>query len=109
MKRVGCIPKSALADGQPARIPYPPYDVFVVRVGDEVFALEDACNHAGASLAEGDVVAGRVRCPMHGYEFDLRTGELVLPRGLCADQRRFEVTFEGDDVVVWDPARLRVI
>jgi hypothetical protein len=31
------------------------------------------------------------------------TGELVLPKGLCGDQRTFVARVQGDDVVVWDP------
>jgi nitrite reductase/ring-hydroxylating ferredoxin subunit len=40
---------------------------------------------------------------MHGYVFELATGRLVEPDGLCDDQRSFEVRIEGDDVVVYDP------
>jgi len=39
---------------------------------------------------------------MHGYVFDLATGRLMLPRGLCEDQRPFVARLVGDDVVVWD-------
>jgi nitrite reductase/ring-hydroxylating ferredoxin subunit len=40
---------------------------------------------------------------MHGYVFDLPTGHLLAPRGLCEHQRRFLARFEGDEVVVSDP------
>ena len=40
---------------------------------------------------------------MHGYIFELTTGRLVQPKGLCGDQRRFVARVEGSDVVVWDP------
>ena len=40
---------------------------------------------------------------MHGYVFDLVSGALVEPTGLCDDQRRFVAVFDGDDVAVWDP------
>jgi hypothetical protein len=40
---------------------------------------------------------------MHGYVFELTTGRLVEPRGLCDDQRRLVARLEGPDVVVWDP------
>jgi hypothetical protein len=40
---------------------------------------------------------------MHGYVFDLSSGRLVEPRGLCDDQRTFVALLEGEDVVVWDP------
>jgi phenylpropionate dioxygenase-like ring-hydroxylating dioxygenase large terminal subunit len=31
--------------------------------------LSDVCSHRGASLARGEVCAGRVACPYHGWEF----------------------------------------
>jgi nitrite reductase/ring-hydroxylating ferredoxin subunit len=40
---------------------------------------------------------------MHGYIFELATGRLVEPRGLCSDQRRYEARIEGDSIVVTDP------
>jgi nitrite reductase (NADH) small subunit len=40
----------------------------------EVFATDLACPHKGAPLTLGVVQDRRVFCPMHGWEFDLRTG-----------------------------------
>jgi len=85
------------------RLPYPPFDVLVTLVGNDAYALEDACNHAGASLSEGGREGACVTCPMHGYAFEIATGRLVRPRGLCDDQRTFVTRVEGDDVLVWDP------
>jgi nitrite reductase/ring-hydroxylating ferredoxin subunit len=85
------------------RLEYPPFDVMVALVGDTPYAIDDACNHAGASLTEGERHGDCVSCPMHGYIFDIPTGRLVQPLGLCDDQRTFVARIEGDDVVVWDP------
>jgi nitrite reductase/ring-hydroxylating ferredoxin subunit len=85
------------------RLDWPPFHVVVALVGDEPHAIEDACNHAGASLSEGYREGACVTCPMHGYRFELATGHLIEPRGLCDDQRRFEARIEGEDVVVLDP------
>jgi 3-phenylpropionate/trans-cinnamate dioxygenase ferredoxin subunit len=65
-------------------------DVALFNVGGEFFALLDRCPHQGGSLCRGKLVGlvegdgpGRyrysrqseiVRCPWHGWEFDLRTG-----------------------------------
>jgi nitrite reductase/ring-hydroxylating ferredoxin subunit len=84
------------------RLDYPPFHVLVALVRGAPCAIEDACNHAGASLSEGDRQGDCVACPMHGYVFDLATGRLMLPRGLCEDQRPFVARLVGDDVVVWD-------
>ena len=111
MKLVGRVPRAELDGGHLVRIDYPPYDVVVALVDGEPCAIEDACNHAGASLAEGERARedSCVVCPMHAYVFDLRSGKLVMPLGLCDDQRRFHAVFEGDAVVVYDPFVLRIL
>jgi nitrite reductase/ring-hydroxylating ferredoxin subunit len=109
LKLVGRVPRARLEAGELVRLSYPPFDVVVTIVDGLACALEDACNHAGASLSEGAVVeGGSIVCPMHGYAFDLRTGRLVAPKGLCADQRRYATTIEGDDVLVWDPVEIQI-
>lgn len=99
---VGRVPVASLGPGAKHRLAYPPFDVLLVNADGEVYAIEDACNHAGASLAEGQLRGCRITCPMHGYVFDVRTGELVIPRGLCGNQRTFQVVREADDWVVYD-------
>jgi nitrite reductase (NADH) small subunit len=48
--------------------------IFRCRTG-EVFATAAECPHRGGPLADGLVGSHSVICPMHGYLFDLRTGE----------------------------------
>jgi len=109
VKLVGRVPKSALEGGQPVRVPYPPYDVMVAIVDGVPRAIEDACNHGGASLAEGAIEGDRVICPLHGYVFSICTGELIAPRGLCDAQRTFEARDEGDAVAIYDPFSLVLV
>ncbi|MCE6968442.1 MULTISPECIES: nitrite reductase small subunit NirD [Rhodobacterales] len=50
--------------------------VAVFRTADDrVFALEDRCAHRGGPLSEGLVHGDRVTCPLHGWVFDMNTGE----------------------------------
>lgn len=69
-------------------------DLVIVRAGDAVYVLRGVCPHHGAPLCRGEVsgtmmpsdpgtlVYGMdmtvIRCPWHGYEFDLRTGEALF-------------------------------
>jgi nitrite reductase/ring-hydroxylating ferredoxin subunit len=103
LKLVGRVPVDHLRDGAMVRLDWPPFHVLVALVDGAPFAIEDACNHAGASLAEGGRKGACVSCPMHGYVFELTTGRLVEPRGLCDDQRAYVARREGNEVVVWDP------
>lgn len=57
--------------------------IAVFHVNGTLYALDDTCSHAHASLGEGDVDVeeGTVECPLHGSLFDLETGK---PRTLPA-------------------------
>ncbi len=109
MKLVGRIPLSEFEDQSIRRLVHPPYDVAVIRTSRGFRALEDACNHAGASLAEGYVLDHCLICPVHRYAFDLDSGVLVRPKGLCGDQRTFVAAVEGDEVVIYDPFKLVLV
>jgi nitrite reductase/ring-hydroxylating ferredoxin subunit len=108
MKHVGTIPLAALEGGALVRLDYPPRHVLVALVDGVPAALEDACNHAGASLAAGPREGCVVACPLHGYRFDLRSGELLSPKRGCAPQRRFDAVVLGETVHVYDPFDLTV-
>jgi 3-phenylpropionate/trans-cinnamate dioxygenase ferredoxin component len=58
----------------------PPVALFHTEEG-ELFAVDDTCTHADASLADGFVEDCAVECPLHAAVFDLRTGE---PDGMIA-------------------------
>jgi nitrite reductase/ring-hydroxylating ferredoxin subunit len=92
--------------------------VVVFNVKGEFFALSDRCPHKGASLSGGKMtglvesggpgdytytrVGEIVRCPWHGWEFDVRTG-----RSYCDPRRmrlmQFNVTVEPGAKVVEVP------
>jgi nitrite reductase/ring-hydroxylating ferredoxin subunit/uncharacterized membrane protein len=67
---------SDLAEGRPACALVDGVPVLLVREGGEIHALANRCTHRGGPLHEGEVSEGRVTCPWHGSEFDLRTGSV---------------------------------
>jgi 3-phenylpropionate/trans-cinnamate dioxygenase ferredoxin subunit len=72
----------ALADltpGTALRVDLDDLDVAVVRVGDEVFAIEDVCSHADYLLSDGEVTDCSIECELHGSRFDLRSGKPTGP------------------------------
>lgn len=48
--------------------------VGLFRVGDEIFAMENVCPHAGLPLSAGTLEGCIVTCNAHGWSFDVRTG-----------------------------------
>lgn len=87
----------------------------VVSVGDRFFAVRDRCPHRGAPLCEGTLggtllpsepddyvygLEGRViRCPWHGWEFDLATGRSVFEPDRVA-VKVYDVTVEDGIVTL---------
>lgn len=110
MKLVARILRRQVEEEELVRVKYPPYDVLVAMVDGAPYAIEDACNHSGASLSEGYVTRHDcVSCPLHGYVFELRTGKLLMPKGLCEDQRRFHAEIEGEEIAIWDPFAISIM
>ena len=57
------------------------------------------CSHAEADLADGEVYDCKVECPLHGAEFDLKTGEaLTLPATKPVSVFRTEI--DGDTLII---------
>jgi anthranilate 1,2-dioxygenase large subunit len=73
--------------------------VALYRLSHEVFATSGICTHALALLSDGFVEGGRIECPLHQGQFDIRSG-----KALCApvteDLRTYAVKLEGDDVFI---------
>lgn len=66
-----------LAEGRPLLVTLDEVDLAVYRVGEQVFATDDLCSHAHASLSEGEQAGFIITCPRHGGQFDIRTGQAV--------------------------------
>jgi len=73
--------------------------VALVRRGESVHALLDACPHAGGPLSEGTVVGDTLACPYHAWAWDLRTGRCAAP-DRAARALVFPTHVEGGEVWV---------
>ena len=51
--------------------------IAVFRTDDGFHALAADCPHAGGPLQDGLVADGCVTCPLHGWRFDLSSGEAL--------------------------------
>jgi nitrite reductase/ring-hydroxylating ferredoxin subunit len=88
----------------------------VFNISGEFWAVKNVCPHAGAPLCMGSVHAthrpgdvfefrpdlhGRVlRCPWHGWEFDILTGKALYDRNSRIATYPVEVSEDGNVVVL---------
>jgi NADPH-dependent 2,4-dienoyl-CoA reductase/sulfur reductase-like enzyme/nitrite reductase/ring-hydroxylating ferredoxin subunit len=56
--------------------------VLIARAGGTLYALGAECTHYHGPLAEGLIVGGAVRCPLHHACFDLKTGRAIAAPAL---------------------------
>lgn len=74
-------------------------ELLLVNLGDgEVRAYDNRCPHAGSRLSEGSLRATTLQCGAHLWEFDVRTGEGLNPRGCRLHAH--PVRIEGGAVMV---------
>ena len=64
---------------------------------DEVYALDDICTHAEASLADGWIEGTEVECPMHSGRFCLKSGK-VLSMPATESTRTHKVELRGTEI-----------
>jgi nitrite reductase (NADH) small subunit len=72
-------------------------EIALFRVDEQVYAIQSRCPHRSGPLIRGFVETGpRIRCPMHGWCYDLTTGESDRP----ARATVFPVRVDGDRISV---------
>lgn len=53
-------------------------EVAVFRAEGALYALDNACPHAGNPLVEGELVGRTLVCAYHAWKFDLETGACLF-------------------------------
>ena len=67
-------------------------ELAVYNVDGEFYATGNFCPHKGAPLSEGTLCGHVIECGLHGWQFDVRSGEcLTVPDRL----RTYEVLVEA--------------
>jgi nitrite reductase/ring-hydroxylating ferredoxin subunit len=70
-----------LAPGQGMTVTVRSVPVALFNVDGTVYALHDACLHAGVSLGAGELRGHMVRCRAHGWRYDVTTGHTIHEPG----------------------------
>jgi nitrite reductase/ring-hydroxylating ferredoxin subunit len=73
-------------------------ELAVARVGDDFYATQGHCAHLQGPLGHSKLDEHLLRCPWHGWTYDLRTG--LNDFDLAIQLQTFEVRVEDGEVQV---------
>ncbi len=82
--------------------------VALCNVNGEFHAFEDICTHQYTHLSEGELSDERIKCPLHGAVFDIKSGEaksLPAVKPLPIHEVKVE---DGNVYVALNPERVKV-
>ncbi|MCH8142588.1 MAG: Rieske 2Fe-2S domain-containing protein, partial [Proteobacteria bacterium] len=68
---------AALAEGEMVACQVDGVDVLICQVRGSYYAVSNRCSHAGQTLSGGKLNDHAIRCPLHGAQFDVRTGKCL--------------------------------
>lgn len=96
-----------IAEGEHLIVDVKGFSIGVYRLGEEFYALYNRCPHEGAELCKGTVCGTNlpsevyeyeysrqgeiVRCPWHGWEFDIKTGKSLFDDKVRTRRYKVEV------------------
>ena len=98
---IGRVALESIPPGTMRKLARPPFNVLLVNVAGELFAIEDGCPHSGWSLSEGTLDGCVITCRGHGWVIDVRTGAVVAPP-VDEHNPSFRVEIEGSDAIVYE-------
>jgi nitrite reductase/ring-hydroxylating ferredoxin subunit len=88
-----------VAEGTALKIETGDLVLAVFNIDGEFYVMDDTCTHGPGSLSEGYIDGDIVECNFHNGQFNIRTGEVVLPPCMIP-QRVYAVTIEDGKVVI---------
>lgn len=96
---------SQLPEGHLHQVKVGDYDVLLVNVAGEVYAVENKCSHYGLPLDKGALCEHRIRCPFHHACFDVRTGAQLEAPGMDGLPRFAVAVQDGQISVSEEPVK----
>ena len=87
-----------IAVGSVIKVDIQDLELAVFNVDGEFYVTDDHCTHGPGSLSEGYIEGDIVECNFHQGQFNIRTGEVVLPP--CTVAVKTYRTFVRDGKVI---------
>lgn len=72
--------------------------IAVLNNNGKFFAIDNTCAHMQGPLGEGSCSDGKVTCPWHGWEYDLKTGKNTYDESIKLNT--YEVKVDKNDILI---------
>jgi nitrite reductase/ring-hydroxylating ferredoxin subunit len=96
------------ADGGRRAVSVDGRTLVIVRSGEERFACEDRCLHAGIRLSAAIQRDTVLECRWHHWRYDLRTGRIDAEDSPLESFTTYPVRVDGDELVIDPTPRTRI-
>lgn len=74
-------------------------ELILLRHDGRDYLYSAICPHAQGVLLADRADLGIIHCAKHGFQFDIKTGQLLHPEGVrCAAMKRYQLAYEGHSV-----------
>ena len=79
-------------------------DLILLQHQGKRYLLENVCPHAGYLLSQAQLIGTSLRCPMHGYLFEISDGACVAAyEGPCRGLITYDIIYRDDKIGVMLP------
>jgi len=98
MAKVKVANKSEVKEDQGKLVNVNGKELALFNIKGEFFAIENICPHRGGPLSEGFLEGNNVNCPWHSWQFDVKTGQNIMPG--IGKLNTYKVLVEGEEVFI---------
>ena len=88
--------KSDIGEGKSQLVEFDGKVIALFNHKGKFYAVDNKCPHRGGPLVQGHVEDGKVTCPWHAWQFELKTGACDTMPG--TQQKCYPVKVEKDEV-----------
>ena len=99
MARLELCSTDDVADGSAIKIEAGDLTLAVFNLEGQFYVMDDLCSHGPGSLSEGFIEGDAIECPFHQGQFNIRTGEVVMPPCMIP-QKTYPVTIEDGKILI---------
>ena len=98
MAKIKVAKTSELSEGKSKLVTVNDKEIVLFKVNNQLFAMDNTCLHVGGSLAEGEIQGNQVTCPLHGWQYDIKSGQNTMPG--MGKLNSYKVEVQGEEIFI---------